>query len=143
MKHGTAILVFVISAIAFFVYGQGRGMINHIEREKVIAIVSSLKPEMTEEEGIKFLLDHGLNWDWGSIWTNHTERWYRFGTTNIEELRITFQAKRDMSYKEWGQQHGTNSTYFKAEIFRVEKGGLAGIWGTNAFSHTTNDRPAL
>ncbi len=114
-------------------------MINRMEREKVIMIVSSLKPEMTQADTIKFLLDHGLNEDWdaiGSQPTNETEMWYRFGTTNIEELRITCRPKQDMPFAVWQQQHLTNSSFFKAQIYRTEKGGLAEIWSTNAPDHT-------
>ncbi len=136
MKLGAPILILAFSAIAFFMYGQGRGMINRIEREKVIRIVSSLKAEMTEADAIKLLLDRGLNWDWGAIGTNETEMWYRFGTTNIEELRITFVPKQDMPYAAWQQQHRTNSSFSKAQIYRAEKGSLTGIWSTNAPDHT-------
>ena len=116
-------------------------MINRMERDKVITIVSSLKPEMTQADTIKFLLDRGLNWDWGAIGsrpTNETEMWYRFGTTNIEELRITWRPKQDMPFAVWQQQHQTNSSFFKAQIYRgAEKGNLTGIWSTNASDYTT------
>jgi hypothetical protein len=107
-------------------------MINRMERERVVAIVSGLKPEMTQADSIKHLLDQGLNWDWGARGTNHTEMWYRFETTNIEELRITFRPKQDMSPTVWQQQHQTNSSFSSARIYRLAKGGLDEIWSTNA-----------
>lgn len=145
MKLGTQILALIIFGIAMCIFGQGRGMINRIEREKVISIISSLKPEMTESDTLKFLLDHGLNWDWGSLggWpANRREMWYRFGTTNIEELCVSFRPKKDVPYAVWKDQYQTNSSFFKAVIYRYQKGGLAGLWSTNVDDHASaTNRP--
>ena len=143
MKRRTQFLMLVLSAIACFAYSQGRGMINRVEREKVIAIVSRLKPEMTQANTIKFLLDRGLDGDWSAIGskpTNQAEMWYRVGTTNIEEFCITFRPKQDMTFEDWRQQFKTNSSFFRAVIYRVEKSGLVEVWSTNAADYIKSAR---
>jgi hypothetical protein len=123
LRTQLSVLVFVITGL--FVHAQGRGKLIKMERREVVKIASVLKKGMTEAGATQYLTSRGLEPDWTAIETRPTratnlfEVWYLYGTNwaHIENLRLTFHARRAISFEDWQAQHPTNSSLVAADIY--------------------------
>src|SRR5882724_5858107 len=99
--------------LACFVFAQGRGVLNKVERAKVLKITSGLTNGMRESEVVGFLSQGGLEWDWyGAPNNRECMRIYIYGdswtSAKLEWLVVITKPKKEMSYDAWRDQHLTN-----------------------------------
>src|SRR5437660_532515 len=105
------ILISLFLAVSCFVYAQGRGWLNKVERDKVLKVTSGLTNGMTEAGVRGFLSRRGLEPDLGTVNRGEVIIFYLFGHSwaNCETLIVTAKPKKDITYEEWKAQHLTNS----------------------------------
>jgi hypothetical protein len=128
------VLISMLLMVVCFLFAQGRGVLNKVDRTKVLKITSGLTNGMTEAGVTAFLSKRGLEFDMWTINPGEVITFYAFGDSwaSFAKLVIVTKPKKEMSFEAWKAQHLTNSFLSRVDVEGTNGRNVSSITFTNS-----------